>query len=250
MLSAATILLLAPPVILLMSSRFDSILWRGIPSGPASARDVLGLIGGIFYASFLAAWVFGYPNSVVWKANLPFFLTRPMRRVPLFMFPVVLDAAIMLVAPVIGWAALMLWLRLVNPSALGYLRGMLETLSGVPISAHPSWISLFAAAHMGRWFLAGSLLGICAAAAFNLGRWLLVAPPGNGWRWGSIFATAPAYLIALPFFWRYLPHPLVFLGPKGSEFHTPPSTVNLLAHLAFVVVVMLPGFRFLDQLEM
>jgi hypothetical protein len=80
--------------------------------------------------------------------------------------------------------------------------------------------------------------------------------PTGGRRWigqskrGSIFATFRFYRIALPFFWRYLPHPLVFLGPKGSELHTPPSTVNLLAHLAFIVAVMLPGFRFLDQLEL
>lgn len=251
MLSAATVLLLAPPVILLISSRFDLILWHGAPGGPPKGRDLALLIGGVFGSPAFAAWAF-WPSTTHRRkrASLPFLLTRPVRREWLFAFPVVVNAAIMLTAPIIGWAALILWLRLVNPPALDYLRRMLQALSGTPISFDFSWISLFMAAHLDRWLLAGSLLGICATAGAILNRWLSLAPLGRGWWWGNVFGIFLFYALGNPLAWTFLPHFLFFLGPKGSEFHTPPSTVNLLAHLAFIVAVMLPGFRFVKQLEL
>jgi hypothetical protein len=106
-----------------------------------------------------------------------FLLTRPIPRLHVLLAPFLICAVAIAILPGMAWFLLLGWMHLVHAPALGHLVGLLELVPAAgALGPHPTFTSLAAATHIGRFYLAGISLGLDAYAIVWSVRWLVQSP--------------------------------------------------------------------------
>ena len=222
------------------------VFWHHFCGCPADPDDTRILFMSVNFLMFLLGAAFGInanPNNRILVANRArFLLTRPVSRLALQIYPLVISATAIIVFPAAAWLLLLGWLRLVGAPSLGHLTALAELIPAASrLGDHPSLFSVLSALHFGRLYLGQVSAGLALYTLFASQSWLILSPR----KWLVI----PGALIGALFFLSYLALRIrwvsisCFLMWPKQTLYALPSTLNITLHFAFIALMLvLAGF--------
>lgn len=159
------------------------VLWDHFCGCPLDPTDASILLEPFFFNSIMFPIILGFSVGFAavptpgLQGETRMLLTRPIPRYALIVQPLLVAGLALGVLPVMGWLLLLGWLRLVHAPALGHLLALVEMApAAASLGAHPSFLAVLAATHMGQRYLAALSVGLCLYAIFASQRWLLLQP--------------------------------------------------------------------------
>jgi hypothetical protein len=155
------------------------VFWHQACNCPVELSDVRILVE-VAFDFVIIGGILGYMSgggnaqSYAQPAALRFMLTRPQSRLDLVLTPFLISATAIALLPGFVWMLLVGWLYLVHAPSLGHLVAILETIPAASqLGSHPTFRALTAAAHLGRFYLAGISVGLCIYVFLSSSRWLM-----------------------------------------------------------------------------
>jgi hypothetical protein len=226
-------------------------LWHHACTCPFDTSDTRLLLDNSL-TFFLLAILFGFNtgptarNAFSTSGPSQFLLTRPQSRLNVLLAPLVVAATAISVLPGLAWLLLLGWLTAVHAPAHDHLTGLLELIpSAAHLGPHPGFFALAAAAHLGRFYLAGISLGLSAYVVFSSSRWLTQS------RFRAVKTLGfLAYIAMVAGGWRFIPRYWLFMFPKGDALTYVPSAPAIAVHFAFAAAWFCANLWILRDLEL
>jgi hypothetical protein len=231
------------------------ILWHTESHRTVISFNTDILLATLFFMEFATAIILsvGYSVGLISlpadTARSRFLLTRPESRSAVFFIPFFLAVAGVLCIP--GLVALFLLgsLALIHAPVLSHLLALARLVpSASHLGAHPGFLPLLAALHMGRRYLAGFSLGLCIVSVIHAQRWFIFSENFNIRRLAYV-AGPLTYLLPAFSMWARPVAPVLLLPPGPRNLNAVPSALNITLHLAFAVILCLSAMRFVQKVE-
>jgi hypothetical protein len=256
----AAVLSLAGAVLALFITSAESftdfgVLWHHFCNCPLHPRDIRGV--WLIFAMVTVAIGFtlsigkGVSRTASSGSNVLFFLTRPVSRVTVFFFPVVLATIVMAVFPVLATLLLLGWLKLVHAPALGHLVAIMEQIPAASrLGAHPSVLSFLSAIEFPRRYLAAISVGLCFYVWIDSSRWVMLS--SNSWvRFCNPLSSLWFLYFPLSSLMGKSHEDLLFLTPTRSASLTyVPSTLSIALHFCVAAAILYGCWRVLRTAEL
>jgi hypothetical protein len=228
------------------------VLWHTASQRRATPADLHVLLASLFVMEALTAIILAGGVSLgaglgADRARAIFLLTRPRTRSALFLTPLLLASAALLLIPAATALLLIGWLALVHAPVLYHLIAIARLVPSVsPLGMHPGLLPLLGSLHLGTRYLAGFAFGIAVVAIVHTRRWLLFSPN----------PTVKRLVLASTLLYYLLPAMIAFAKPvafalllKPGAFALP-SALNIALHLGFAAALCLFTLRFMQRIEM
>jgi hypothetical protein len=225
-------------------SAIPGVFWHHFCGCPPEADDAATLLRSFSILSSFIGLTLGFnmiantTNSNLALNTRRFLLTRPVSRLGLQIYPLLIAFAAIALFPIATWGLLLLWLKLVHAPTLGHLVALIKLVPNVAsLGPHPTLESLVSAAQFGRVYLAAVSVGLLSYAFFDAARWFLISP--RPWlRW---FAAVSMFFVwapnLLPRSWSIGPS-IFLIAPHGAGLTYIPSTLGIMVHLASALLLL------------
>jgi len=185
-----------------------------------------------------------------------FLLTRPIRRGSILLHQLAISAIALALIPALCYALLLGWLNLVHAPALAHLSAVLALIPSVAaLGPQPSFIRLFAAAHLARFYLAAFSVGLCSYSVVTAMRWIGLS--SNLWLRRIfilplvLFIFSPMLIMMAGFATQPSLLLWVLLWPaRNASLNFEPSSLGIALHFAFAGTLLCGCWRVLQRAEL
>ena len=246
LLAAAFVALFAPALSVLVVAHLCACDTNTVTNDlklPLAFLSIVVQLLGIIFGVGVASQAPGMPSEA------RFLLTRPIPRLVMQFYPLVIATAAIVLLPMLGWAVVLGVLRLARAPMLARLTSVVFVYPQIQLlGPHPSLAAILGAMQTGRRYLAAVSVGVAIFTLFAALRWCAASTNKRLRLIGNLGVFLP--VLSATFLWRSsLSQAILLLQTRHGSPDYLPSNMGIALHFVFAAACICAQFVVMRDIE-